>query len=147
MHLIKAETDPLKRDFGILTSLQLGGIIELLKQFLTQLHALLQSIPESGCAEHATCASCGLSVGFELGESLAPTVYGVLWAIYYEKLFVCHGGQPAWKDGHQVDVDNLRMCGNFSKIRDHRLHEAFSLAHRFLLEIHKIAPPLPRPTA
>lgn len=133
MHLVKAITDPLKRDFGIVSEEQKKVVEKILREFMMKIGALVDHVD----CRHA-CSSCGLSPKANMSpEEFLPTAYGLVWAISNDKLFVCHGNQHQhWGRGKNViDTHRLKLCANLDSIMESHGMQILALADKTMSEI------------
>jgi hypothetical protein len=104
----------LERDFGVLEGQKLQGVLYILRQFMEDIRTYAgQAETRLGCTQIQRlerCSTCALNPATDGFPGFAPTAYGFLYSILYDKRFLCHGNQPLWPGTDKVDLSRAREC-------------------------------------
>jgi hypothetical protein len=125
----------LEEDLGQLSSDLLQNVVGVLVTFMRE-------IREVEAANGGNqCESCAFDPATDSRKGFAPTAYGVLWAIYNRKLFICHANQPDSKDNVLDTSKGVALCNGFKEVvAEHNLATARAIAERAMHAIRQIVP-------
>lgn len=137
--------DRFEEEFGTLPEKQRQRIISVLRGFMKRVRKmqerkqrLMKAVPPE---VKGTCSSCAFDPSLGSSKAFPGTAYGLLWSIFHDKLFVCHAGQPGWKEEGQIDCNRLKLCEGFRAVRIFCGTELALEAAQTLEKIQKIAKP------
>ncbi len=135
--------DYFKKDFGDhLTPCQKKQIAQVLKEFMGGIRILLDQstaqLRRNECSKVGSpCATCAFNPATDTWKGFVGTVYGLVWALANDKLFMCHSTQPGWKE-NRLDLRRLGFCKGFALVWLVKKSSAEKLARRAQTNIRAI---------
>ena len=107
-------------DFGDATPIQRRKIIQILREFMVEVRAVLGSTGRMARltrpSVESQCATCAFNPVLDDARGFPATAYGLLSAIYRDQIFICHSGQSGWKKC-LIDPKSVTICSGFESVR------------------------------
>ena len=134
-----------EEDLAAVNVVEREEIVAVLRTFMAEVREVLEGSmrmvrlvsPEM----EKRCATCAFNPKTDGLPGFAPTAYGLLHSIIEDnKVFLCHGDNPDWKNQHLIDPQKPVLCNGFSSVRLLSGTKTSEMALRTITAIKEIVP-------